>query len=172
MSEYVKPENLVCDKASGKDFNRKGYKALLEKLKEGDVVYVHSLDRFGRDYDLVADEWEKITRQIKADIVVLDMPILDTRVSEKSLDGKFIADLVMSVLRYVSQKERENTHKRQMEGIKLAKERGVRFGRGKIEGLSQEIIEKVGNGELSVSAACRELGISRTSWYNAMKERV
>lgn len=171
LSEYVGAENIICDKASGKDFNRKGYKTLIEKLKEGDVVYLHSLDRLGRDYDKVADEWDRITKEIKADIVVIDMPILDTRKSAESLDGKFISDLVMSVLRYVSQKERENTRKRQMEGIRIAKAKGVRFGKEKSVFLPPEIFEKVENGEMSVSAACRELGISRTSWYNEMKAR-
>jgi DNA invertase Pin-like site-specific DNA recombinase len=171
LSEYVSAENIICDKASGKNFNRKGYKKLLETLKEGDVLYLHSLDRLGREYDKVADEWDRITKEIKADIVIIDMPILDTRKTAQSLDGKFISDLVMAVLRYVSQKERDNTRKRQAEGIAIAKAKGVRFGAEKTISLPPEIVEKVESGEMSVSGACRELGISRSSWYNEMKAR-
>ena len=171
LLKHVTAENIICDKSSGKNFKRKGYKALLEKLKEGDVVYVYSLDRFGRNYVKVADEWKKITEEIKADIVVLDMPILDTRKSAESLDGKFLSDLVMAVLRYVAQKEWENTHKRQIEGIRIAKEKGVRFGAEKRVFIPEELIEAVNRNEKTVASACRELGISRASWYNEIKKR-
>ena len=162
-------DEIITDKSSGKDFKRKGYTELLEKLQKGDLVVVLSLDRLGRNYVDLKDEWNKITNTIGADIRVLDMPILDTSRGAQSLDGKFIADLVMQILSYVAQKERENTRRRQAEGIAAARARGVQLGGVKRIHIPDEMIERVKRKEITVVAACKELGISKTSWYNEMK---
>lgn len=157
-------DEIITDKQSGKDFDRKGYQEMVSKLTEGDIVVVYSLDRLGRNYDDIRTEWDKITRQIGADIKVLDMPILDTSKRTEDLDRRFIADLVLQILTYVSEKERINIKARQRQGIDAALARGVKFGRPNVE-IPPEYRERVARGELSVTAACRELGISRGSWY-------
>ena len=124
----IEDKNIYMDKQSGKDFNRPKYKILYHKLKKGDVLYIKSIDRMGRNYDEIIQEWRRITRFREADIVVLDMPLLDTR-RGKDLMGTFIADLVLQILSFVAQNERENIRKRQAEGIAAAKARGVKFGR-------------------------------------------
>ena len=121
-------EQIYLDKQSGKDFDRPQYRALLERLRPGDVLYVMSIDRLGRDYEEIQTQWRILTREIGADICVLDMPLLDTR-NGKDLMGTFIADLVLQILSFVAQSERENIRRRQAEGIAAAKARGVRFGR-------------------------------------------
>lgn len=124
----VKPRNIYIDKQSGKDFDRPQYKRLLTGLREGDLLYVLSIDRLGRDYEEIQKQWRILTKDIGADICVLDMPLLDTR-QGKDLMGTFIADLVLQILSFVAQSERENIKRRQAEGIVAAKCRGVRFGR-------------------------------------------
>lgn len=119
------------DKQSGKDFERKGYQELLSVIQKGDVVVIKSIDRLGRNYDLIISEWTRITKNIGADIVVLDMPLLDTRDKEKNLTGKFISDIVLQLLSYVAETERANIKQRQKEGIAIAKAKGVKFGRDK-----------------------------------------
>lgn len=122
--------NIYTDKISGKNFNRPQYHRLMKKLKQGDVVVVLSIDRLGRNYDEIQNQWRIITKEKQADIVVLDMPLLDTRKSQNNdLTGTFIADLVLQILAYVAQIERENIKQRQKEGIHAAKCRGVQFGR-------------------------------------------
>lgn len=121
---------VYVDKASGKDFDRPEYKRMLRKLRAGDTLFVLSLDRLGRDYTEIQDQWRLITRDKKAAICVLDMPLLDTRKGGDLL-GRFIADLVLQILAYVAQTEREAIKKRQAEGIACAKARGVRFGRAR-----------------------------------------
>ncbi len=125
----VKKENLYLDKLSGKDFNRPQYKKLMRKLRPGDTLAIPSIDRLGRDYEEIQNQWRIITKEKHADIVVLDMPLLDTRKSGKDLTGTFIADLVLQILSYVAQTEREKIRQRQKEGIAAAQLRGVRFGR-------------------------------------------
>ena len=125
----VKKENLYLDKLSGKDFNRPQYKKLMRKLRPGDTLAIPSIDRLGRDYEEIQPQWRIITKEKHADIVVLDMPLLDTRKSGKDLTGTFIADLVLQILSYVAQTEREKIRQRQKEGITAAQLRGVRFGR-------------------------------------------
>ena len=125
----VKKENLYLDKLSGKDFNRPQYKKLMRKLRPGDTLAIPSIDRLGRDYEEIQNQWRIITKEKHADIVVLDMPLLDTRKSGKDLTGTFIADLVLQILSYVAQTEREKIRQRQKEGITAAQLRGVRFGR-------------------------------------------
>jgi DNA invertase Pin-like site-specific DNA recombinase len=124
----VPRKNIYMDKRSGKDFNRPQYKRLLKKIRPGDLLYIKSIDRLGRNYEEIQDQWRVITKDKGADIVVLDMPLLDTR-QGKDLMGTFIADLVLQILSFVAQNERENIRQRQAEGIAAAKANGVRFGR-------------------------------------------
>lgn len=127
----IPQKNVFMDKQSGKDFERPAYQQLIRKLKKGDVLIIKSIDRLGRNYDEIIEQWRVITKQIDADIVVIDMPLLDTRVG-KDLTGKFVADLVLQILSYVAQTEREAIRQRQAEGIAAAKARGVKFGRPRI----------------------------------------
>ena len=126
--EGIEEKNIFIDKQSGKDFDRPAYRRMLRKLKENDLLVVKSIDRLGRDYEEITRQWRHITKEIKADIKVLDMPLLDTTRS-KDLLGNFIADLVLQVLSYAEENERENIRQRQKEGIEAARARGVRFGR-------------------------------------------
>lgn len=123
--------HIYEDKQSGKDFERPQYKKLIRKLKAGDVLYIKSIDRLGRDYDEIIQQWRKITKEMEVDIVVIDFPLLDTRARENDLTGIFIADLVLQILSYVAQVERENIRQRQKEGIEVAKVKGIQFGRPK-----------------------------------------
>ncbi len=127
----VPEEHIYVDKISGKDFNRPNYIQLTQELRAGDLLYVLSIDRLGRDYEEIQNQWRILTKEIGADICVIDMPLLDTR-SGKDLMGTFIADLVLQILSFVAQTERENIRERQKEGIAAAKEKGVRFGRPEI----------------------------------------
>lgn len=122
-------DNIYIDKQSGKDFDRTNYQILKQKLKKDDLLIIKSIDRLGRNYDMIIEEWSKITKDIDANIFVIDFPLLDTRVDNKNLVGKFIADIVLQVLCFVAQNERENIKKRQAEGIRIAKEKGVHMGR-------------------------------------------
>ena len=121
--------NIYMDKLSGKDFNRPQYRKLLRKIRPGDIVVIKSIDRLGRNYEEILMQWRIITKEKQVDVVVLDMPLLDTRNSGNDLTGTFVADIVLQILSYVAQTERENIHQRQKEGIAAAKLRGVRFGR-------------------------------------------
>ena len=132
LKAYEIPQkNVFMDKQSGKDFERPAYQQLIRKLKKGDVLIIKSIDRLGRNYDEIIEQWRVITKQVDADIVVIDMPLLDTRVG-KDLTGQFVADLVLQILSYVAQTEREAIRQRQAEGIAAAKARGVKFGRPRI----------------------------------------
>lgn len=161
---------VFCDKASGKDFDRPEYERLVSSLAAGDVVVVKSIDRFGRNYEEIQEQWRLITKEIKADVVVIDMPLLDTRI-KYDLTGTFIADIVLQVLSYVAESERLSIQQRREEGMALAKMRGVKFGRPKksVDGFS-EIFQKTKKGLVTVNEACRELGISRTQWYRMAKK--
>ena len=130
FSEFgIEISRIFSEKKSGKDFERKEYKRLLQKLKGGDLLVIKSIDRLGRNYTQSIEEWNRITNIIGADILVLDMPLLDTRTKSDTLVGKFISDIVLQVLSFVAENERENNKARQAEGIKIAREKGVRFGR-------------------------------------------
>ena len=130
LSEFgIEKSRIFSEKKSGKDFERKEYKRLLQKLKGGDLLVIKSIDRLGRNYTQIIEEWNRITNIIGADILVLDMPLLDTRTKSDTLVGKFISDIVLQVLSFVAENERENNKARQAEGIKIAREKGVRFGR-------------------------------------------
>ena len=129
MRELCIPQfKIYTDKLSGKDFERKSYQALVKKLKSGDLLYIKSIDRLGRNYEEIQNQWRILTKERSVDIAVIDMPLLDTR-NGKDLMGTFIADLVLQILSFVAQSERENIHKRQAEGIAAARARGVQFGR-------------------------------------------
>ena len=125
----IQDSNIYVDKASGKNFQRKNYRRLVRKLKNNDDLFIKSIDRLGRNYDEIIEQWNKITKEKEANIVVLDCPLLDTRKRINGVTGKFIADLVLQILSYVAQVERENIRQRQAEGIRIAKEKGVKFGR-------------------------------------------
>lgn len=173
LKEDIEMKQIYIDKASGKDFNRKKYKKLMKKLKEGDELYIKSIDRLGRNYDEIIKEWNTITKEKNADIVVLDFPLLDTRTKVNDLTGKFIADIVLQILSYVAQVERENTHQRQMEGIQEAKKRGVKFGRSKIE-IPKEfynLAEKYIKNQTSLRKASKELNVSHTTFSKWLKEK-
>lgn len=168
----VPDKNIYMDKQSGKDFNRPAYKRLLKKMKERDTLVIQSIDRLGRNYEEILEYWRILTKEKKVDIVVLDMPLLDTRNKGKDLTGTFIADLVLQILSYVAQNERENIRKRQAEGIAAAKERGVHFGNpGKpLPEAFIEVAEKWRRKELELSEALAELGIGRTYFFKNIKQ--
>ncbi len=126
-------KNIFSDKKSGKDFERKEYCKLIRKVKKGDLIVIKSIDRLGRSYDAIIEEWSRITNSINANILVLDMPILDTRSNENGLIGRFISDIVLQILSFVSENERNNIRIRQSEGIAIAKAKGIKFGRPKKE---------------------------------------
>lgn len=126
-------KQMIIDYQTGKDFNRQNYRKLVKKLKEGDELYIKSIDRLGRNYDEILAEWRYLTTVKQINIIVLDFPLLDTRHKVNGITGKFLADLVLQVLSYVAQVERENINQRQREGIKIAKEKGIKFGRPKKE---------------------------------------
>lgn len=166
----IPEENVFIDRQSGKDFNRPEYQRLISTLQEGDIVYFHSIDRMGRSYDMIIEEWNRITKIIKADIVILDMPLLDTTTKNSDLTGKLIADIVLQLLSYVAQREREAIKQRQAEGIAIAVEEG-KFR--KIEATDDEIkayMAKVEAKEMTVVQACKELGFSKRTWYNKVNE--
>ena len=154
-------DEVFADKQSGKDFDRPEYRKMLEKLKNDDLLYVKSIDRLGRNYEEIQDQWRVLTKEKGIDIVVLDMPLLDTR-RGKDLLGTFLSDIVLQVLSFVAENERVNIKQRQKEGIAAAKAKGVKFGRPDVECVLLE-------GE-TVRAACRRLGVSKTYWYEQKKK--
>ncbi len=125
-------ENVFIDKQSGKDFNRENYQILRSKIKKGDLLIIKSIDRLGRNYKMILDEWYYITKIVECDVFVIDMPLLDTRSTPQNLVGRFIADIVLQILSFVAETERENIKSRQAEGIRIAKEKGVHMGRPKL----------------------------------------
>lgn len=168
IEPYHIPESQIyCDRQSGKDFDRPAYKELMRRLRRGDLLIVKSIDRLGRNYDEILEQWSLITKKIGADILVLDMTLLDTRERNGDLTGAFIADLVLQILAYVAQTERELIRQRQAEGIAAAKEKGVRFGR-KPDPLPAEfesICCQYAVGKLSVRKAAKALGMSKSSFH-------
>ena len=167
MQEFgVSEKRIYMDKLSGKDFDRPQYKRLLRRLKGGDTLVVKSIDRLGRDYSEIQNQWRIITKEKKANIVVLDMPLLDTRQKGRDLTGTFIADLVLQILSYVAQVERENITQRQAEGIAAAKAKGVRFGREKMP-IPEEFYAlrtRYREGSITARAAARELGVAHSTF--------
>ena len=166
LTEMGVPENnIYMDKQSGKDFERTQYKRLLRKLNENSVLYIKSIDRLGRNYGELNEQWRIITKEKKADIVVIDMPLLDTR-REKNLLGTFISDVVLALLSYVAENERTNIKQRQAEGIAAAKARGVKFGRRPLPlpESYEDVRQKWESGQLSARAAAIALGVSHSTF--------
>jgi len=162
--------HLYIDKQSGRDFNRPNYKRLLRRIHKEDIVVIKSIDRLGRNYNEIIEQWRTITKDKKAAIVVLDMPLLDTR-QGRDLTGTLIADIVLQLLSYVAQTEREFIHQRQAEGIALAKKNGVRFGPKPMEKPEQfeHYRQAWENGELSARAAASQLGVAHTTFLKWVK---
>ncbi len=171
LREYgVEPRFTVTDKQSGKDFDRAGYKRLVKKLKPSDVLVIKSIDRLGRNYNEILEQWRILTKEKSVDIVVLDMPLLNTR-EGKDLTGTLIADIVLQLLSYVAQTERDFIRMRQREGIDAAKARGVKFGRHAMKRPPnyKEVKALWENGEISARRAAKLLGISHTCFLNWQK---
>lgn len=168
----VERNRIFSDVASGKDFKRPAYRKLVSKIKPGDVLVIKSIDRLGRNYEEILNEWRFITKDKKAAIVVLDMPLLDTRETKGSLTGVFIADIVLQLLSYVAQVERDNIKQRQAEGIAAAKARGVRFGRPpkKRPKSYLEIRSAVLSGSLTRRDAAAKLRVGTTTFSKWLKE--
>lgn len=174
LGEYGVPSSCIfTDKQSGKNFERPAYKQLLSELTAGDLLIIKSIDRLGRNYDEIIEQWRIITKEIQADIVVLDMPLLDTRKKSSDLTGTFIADLVLQILSYVAQTEREFIKQRQAEGIAAAKAKGVHFGRKamalppEFEAVRQDYI----NGKLSLSEGAEILGMSKSTFHRHVRAK-
>lgn len=172
LREVSVPEkNIFMDKQSGKDFDRPNYKKLVQELKAGDLLYVLSIDRLGRNYEEIQNQWRILTKEIGIDICVLDMPLLDTQ-NGKDLMGAFIADLVLQILSFVAQSERENIKKRQMEGIAAAKARGVKFGRPEKTAPDDfgKIVKAWEQKKLSFSDVLEKCNMSEATFYRRLRE--
>ena len=163
--------SIILDKQSGKDFERPGYQRLIQKLKTGDTLVIKSIDRLGRNYDEILEQWRLLTREKQVDIVVLDMPLLDTR-QGRDLTGALIADILLQLLSYVAQTEREFNRQRQAEGIAAAKAKGIHFGRKfKERGENYEsVMAAWRRGEISGRAAARELGVAHGTFQRWCRE--
>ena len=182
IEEFVKlgadKKYIFCDKQSGKDFNRKNYNLLVGTdetaplLREGDLLTIYSIDRLGRDYTQIQDQWKYITQVLKADIRVIDMPLLDTSNGNDNIDGKFVADLTLQILSYVAQKERENIKARQRQGIDIAKKQGIKFGRPTIPFPSNwdEVYTKWTNKEITARKAMELTSLMPNTFYKLVKE--
>ena len=168
----IDDKHIYIDKESGKDFIRTNYQRLIKKLKKDDLLIIKSIDRLGRNYHMILEEWARITKTIGADIKVLDMPLLDTRIEGKNLVGKFISDIVLQVLSFVAENERINIKQRQAEGIRIAKEKGVKFGRPKaiLPSNVNAILDKYLNKELTNIEAAKIIGVSRGTFFRLVKE--
>lgn len=157
---------IFKEKQSGKDFNRPIYKKMVRRLKTGDLLYIKSIDRLGRNYEEIQNEWRYLTKERRIDIVVIDMPLLDTR-RGKDLLGAFVSDLVLQVLSFVAENERINIRQRQAEGIAAAKARGVKFGK-RSNPLPENffiVYKKWRDGKLTVDRAAKEAGMKRSTFY-------
>lgn len=166
----VPERNIFVDKQSGKDFLRPQYRRLARRLREGDLLYVLSIDRLGRNYEEIQQQWRYLTKEIGVDIVVIDMPLLDTR-QGKDLMGTFIADLVLQILSFVAQSERENIKKRQAEGIAAAMERGVRFGRPEkpLPDDFSQLVYRWEIGSLPFGELIARCGMSEATFYRRLR---
>lgn len=167
MREFgVAQRDIYIDKQSGKDFNRPAYQELMQALQPGDTLVIKSIDRLGRDYEEIIEQWRIITKERQAAVVVLDMPLLDTRKKDRDLTGTFIADLVLQILSYVAETERTFIRQRQSEGIAVAKEKGVRFGRPPKERPPSFLLLKEAwlRNEISARAAAKQLGINHKTF--------
>ena len=173
----VEGRYIFCDKASGKDFDRMAYNTLVgthmtaPMLRNGDTLVILSIDRLGRNYQMIRQEWEKITHEIGADIEVLDMPVLNTTTENGNLDRRFISDLVLQILSYVAEKERISIKERQQQGIEIAKAKGTKFGRPRVKIPSNwdEVYHRWEKGELTAVEAMRLTGLKKGTFYKLAK---
>ena len=167
----IQPADLYIDKFSGKDFNRPSYKTLLSKLQAGDLLYIKSIDRLGRNYAEIQNQWRILTKEMGVDIVILDMPLLDTR-NGKDLMGTFIADIVLQILSFVSENEHQNIRNRQKEGILAAKARGVQFGRPlkKPPENFKQLVKQWEQGKIQIAEILKETGLKRATFYRRLRE--
>lgn len=173
MLEFgISQRDLYMDKQSGKDFNREQYQVMINNIRAGDLVVFLSLDRMGRNYTEIKEQWNYITNTLGADIKILDMELLDTRCEVSSLDRKFMCDLILQILAYVAEKERLNIKSRQMQGIREAKERNVKFGRPKAAKPDNwdEVITKWRNNSITAKEAMTILNLKRTTFYKLLKQ--
>ncbi|WP_394122097.1 recombinase family protein [Planococcus donghaensis] len=166
----INERDIYLDKQSGKNFERANYQLLKRIIRKGDILYIHSLDRFGRNKEEILQEWNDLTKNIEADIVVLDMPLLDTTQYKDSM-GTFIADLVLQILSWMAEEERERIRKRQREGIDLALQNGIQFGRTPVlvSDEFKEVYRKWKARELTAVEAMQEAGVKKTSFYKLVK---
>ena len=173
VKEGVDEKDIYADHMSGKDFARPQYKKMLRKLKEGDLLVIKSIDRLGRNYTEILEQWRVITKVKRANIQVLDMLLLNTAIEQENLTGVFISDLVLQILAYVAETERAFIKQRQAEGIAMAKKRGVKLGRSRIDtprGFAKYYkLWKAGN--ISIKTAAETLGMSETTFYRRCKEK-
>lgn len=173
FAEYeIDQQNLYIDMQSGKDFSRPAYQKLLQQLEQGDLLIVKSIDRLGRNYSEILEQWRIITKEIRADILIIDMPLLDTRAKGKDLTGTFIADLVLQILAYVAETERAFIRQRQAEGIACAKAKGIRFGRAPVQRPEEfedlkALWEKK---EISAREAGRRLSVTHRTFLKWVRE--
>lgn len=167
----IAEKRIYKDKQSGKDFNRPMYQRMLRKLKKGDVLHILSIDRLGRNYEDIQSQWRYLTREKEVDISVIDMPLLDTR-RGKDLMGTFLADIVLQVLSFVAQNERENIRKRQAQGIAAAKANGIKFGRPVIKAPRDfpDIVRRWESGSIKVCEAAELCGVSESTFYHRLRE--
>lgn len=167
----ITERDIYLDKQSGKNFKRENYQLLKRVIRKGDILYIHSLDRFGRNKEEILQEWNDLTKNIEADIVVLDMPLLDTTQYKDSM-GTFIADLVLQILSWMAEEERERIRKRQREGIDLALQNGIQFGRTPVlvSDEFKEVYRKWKARELTAVEAMQKAGVKKTSFYKLVKE--
>ena len=167
----VPPSNIYIDKMSGKDFERPAYKKMVKKLKQGDLLYILSIDRLGRNYVEIQDQWRILTHEKKVDISVIDMPIVSTR-RDEDLMRTFVSDLVLQILSFVAQNERENIKKRQAQGIAAAKARGVKFGRPErpVPEEFSDVVRQWKQGKIDISQAVGMCNMSVATFYRRLRE--
>lgn len=167
----IDERDIYIDKQSGKDFDREQYNILKHILRENDILVIKSIDRLGRNYNMIIDEWKDITKNIKADIVVIDMPLLDTT-KNKDLLGTFISDLILQILSYVAEQERTFIKQRQKEGISTAMNKGIKFGRPTIEKPQNYdiVVSKWKNKEIKTKEAIEQLGLKPSTFYNMVNK--
>ena len=173
QEQQIQKRNIYMDKMSGQDFSRPQYVQLLKRLKKGDVLVIKSIDRLGRNYREILEQWQRITKEIGADIQVIDMPLLNTNYSHEDLTGVFISDLVLQILAYVAETERAFIKQRQAEGIAAAKQRGIKFGCRRLD-LPEEFetyYQMWDEGKISLRKAAEELKMNHTTFYRRCRER-
>ena len=173
QEQRIPQKNIYMDKMSGQDFSRPQYQKLLKRLKKGDVLVIKSIDRLGRNYREILEQWQKITKEIGADIQVIDMPLLNTNFSHEDLTGVFISDLVLQILAYVAETERAFIKQRQAEGIAAAKQKGIRFGCKKMElpDKFETYYQMWNQGEISLRKAAEALQMNHTTFYRRCLEQ-